>query len=199
MIEIQRKEDCCGCNACGDVCSHGAIRFKTDIEGFWYPEVDAEKCTDCGLCEKVCPLISPNKNNVIRFEKPLVYAAYHKDNRIRIDSTSGGVFSALADKMFTMQGYVGGAVYNENHTVKHIVTNDRELLPQIRSSKYLQSYTETLYSGIKNLLHKSEKVLVCAAPCQIAALYNILGKDHLTLTMRHLTDFPKSFGQKVER
>ncbi|MDR2408547.1 MAG: 4Fe-4S dicluster domain-containing protein, partial [Bacteroidales bacterium] len=58
MISITDKVQCCGCNACGDVCSHDAITFKTDIEGFWYPEVDKEKCTDCGLCEKVCPIIN---------------------------------------------------------------------------------------------------------------------------------------------
>lgn len=40
MIQITDKSKCCGCNACGDVCTHKAITFKTDIEGFWYPEVD---------------------------------------------------------------------------------------------------------------------------------------------------------------
>lgn len=42
MIDIKRKEDCCGCNACGDACAHEAITFKTDNEGFWYPEIDKE-------------------------------------------------------------------------------------------------------------------------------------------------------------
>jgi acetyltransferase-like isoleucine patch superfamily enzyme/coenzyme F420-reducing hydrogenase beta subunit len=130
------------------------------------------------LCEKACPVITPNKESAVRFEKPFVYAAYNRDENIRIDSTSGGIFSVLADKMFILNGYVGGAVYNENHTVKHIITNDRERLPELRSSKYLQSYTDTLYTDIKNLLKEGEKVLVCATPCQIAALYNVLGKDY---------------------
>ena len=67
MIDISDKAMCCGCNACGDVCAHDAITFKTDIEGFWYPEVDKSKCTDCGLCEKVCPIINIDtlkKNNL---------------------------------------------------------------------------------------------------------------------------------------
>lgn len=55
MIQITDKLKCCGCNACGDICPKDAITFKTDIEGFWYPEVDMERCIDCGLCEKVCP------------------------------------------------------------------------------------------------------------------------------------------------
>ncbi|MDR1846634.1 MAG: Coenzyme F420 hydrogenase/dehydrogenase, beta subunit C-terminal domain, partial [Bacteroidales bacterium] len=178
MINIINKKDCCGCNACGDICGHDAITFVTDIEGFWYPEVDKNKCTDCGLCEKACPIITPNKSKIERFEKPIVYAAYNIDDTVRIDSTSGGVFSVLAEKMFAENGYVGGAIYNEDHTVKHIVTKDNNLLPEIRSSKYLQSYTESLYIDIKNLLKQGEKVLVCATPCQIAALYNVLGKDY---------------------
>lgn len=52
MIDIKNKKDCCGCHACGDVCHAQAITFRTDHEGFWYPEVDKEKCTDCHLCEK---------------------------------------------------------------------------------------------------------------------------------------------------
>ena len=57
-MNIQNKVDCCGCNACGDICAHHAITFKTDNEGFWYPEVDTGKCINCGLCEKVCPIIN---------------------------------------------------------------------------------------------------------------------------------------------
>jgi acetyltransferase-like isoleucine patch superfamily enzyme/coenzyme F420-reducing hydrogenase beta subunit len=152
--------------------------MPNDFEGFFYPDVNKDLCIDCGLCEKVCPVITPDKGKIERFELPLVYAAYNIDNEIRIDSTSGGIFSALADKMFADNGYVGGAVYKDDHTVKHIVTNDKGRLSEIRSSKYLQSYTDMLYTDIKNLLKKGEKVLVCATPCQIAALYNVLGKDY---------------------
>lgn len=66
MINITNKSECCGCNACGDVCAHDAITFKTDIEGFWYLEADKDKCTDCGLCEKVCPLARSNKKLEVR-------------------------------------------------------------------------------------------------------------------------------------
>ena len=56
MINIVDKELCCGCNACGDVCTKDAIRFQADNEGFLYPVVDESKCVDCRLCEKVCPI-----------------------------------------------------------------------------------------------------------------------------------------------
>jgi acetyltransferase-like isoleucine patch superfamily enzyme/coenzyme F420-reducing hydrogenase beta subunit len=177
MITVLDKKDCCGCTVCGDVCGHDALMFVTDHEGFWYPQINKDKCTDCNLCNKVCPVLN-KRNNVIRYETPLVYAAYNTDNEIRIDSTSGGIFSALAEKAFTMNGHVGGAVYKGDHTVMHIVTKDKKLLPELRSSKYLQSYTGTLYSTIKKLLKQDEQVLVCATPCQIAGLYNFLQKDY---------------------
>ena len=95
MKEIIEKSKCCGCNACGDVCPKGAIIFQTDKEGFWYPEINQNLCIDCGLCQKTCPVLT-KADNVIRYDEPLVYAAYTKDEAIRTDSTSGGIHSMLA-------------------------------------------------------------------------------------------------------
>lgn len=181
MISIQNKEDCCGCNACGDACAHSAITFKTDNEGFWYPEVNKDLCTDCGLCEKVCPIIQ-RTDTVVRYDKPLVYAAYTKDDAIRTDSTSGGMHSMLAQAMYTKSAHVGGAIYNEDHTVRHIVSNDPSKLDEIRSSKYLQSSMDGQYREVKKLLLAGEHVFYCASPCQIQALYKFLRKDYHNLT-----------------
>ena len=99
MIQISNKIDCCGCNACGDVCGQHAISFKTDNEGFWYPEVDMQKCTDCHLCEKVCPIINVSELKKNDLPQSVCYAAEHKNLEVVFDSTSGGLFSALADVM----------------------------------------------------------------------------------------------------
>ena len=110
MIKITDKKDCCGCNACGDICPKGSITFKTDIEGFWYPDVNMETCIDCHLCEKVCPIINIDKLKKNDFDQPRCYAAIHKNYEVRFDSTSGGLFSALAEKMYRDKGFVGGQI-----------------------------------------------------------------------------------------
>lgn len=155
--------------------------MERDHEGFWYPKVDATVCDNCGLCENVCPLLEGNFIPVERLKSPKVLAAWNTDHVIRLDSTSGGIFSVLANKMFDADGFVAGAVFLKDHTVSHIVTNDRFLLEDIRSSKYLQSYSGEIFNSIKQLLEEGKKVLICATPCQIAGLYSVLGKDYENL------------------
>lgn len=182
MISIKNNIDCCGCNACGDVCAHGAITFKTDIEGFWYPVVDETKCVDCRLCERVCPIayceLKKNDNN-----PPVTVAAINKNMAVRWDSTSGGAFSALAEVMYEQGGYVSGAVYDENFLVHNFVSDKPEDLSRLRSSKYLQSNAEGLYVRIRELLRNGKKVLACGTPCQMAALRLFLHKDYDNLVI----------------
>ena len=182
MINISRKEECCGCNACADVCPKNCITFKTDIEGFWYPEVNKNTCIDCHLCEKACPIISP-ADKVVRYEEPRVFAAYTKDEEIRTDSTSGGIHSMLALAMYKKNAYVGGAVYNDDHTVSQIIDDNPARLPEIRSSKYLQSDSTGVYKEIKKKLREGREVFFCGCPCQVQALYKTLGnKEYDNLT-----------------
>lgn len=180
MINIINKVDCCGCNACGDICPKDAITFKTDIEGFWYPEVNKDKCIDCGLCDKVCPQIS-KAGHIKRYDTPIVYAAYTKDEEIRIDSTSGGLHSTLAIEVYKRGGYVGGAIYNEDHTVSHYISDNINDLSAIRSSKYLQSNMSGNFKRIKELLNQGEEVFYCGTPCQVQALYKFLRKEYTNL------------------
>lgn len=181
MIQIQNKNDCCGCNACGDVCAHGAISFKTDNEGFWYPEVDKEKCTDCHLCEKVCPIINVKELKKNDFEEPVCFAANHKNLEIRFDSTSGGAFSAMAEEVYKKHGFVGGAIYNEDFSACHYISDSKDDLKRIRSSKYLQSDAEGFYKQVKLCCETGKPVLVCGTPCQMAALRRFLRNDYENL------------------
>lgn len=212
MIDITDKAMCCGCNACGDVCAHNAITFNTDIEGFWYPEVDKDKCVDCGLCEKVCPIINIKELKKNDLPQSVCYAAEHKNIEVVFDSTSGGMFSALADVMYKDKGYVGGAIFNEDFSVRQYISNDKVDLPRIRSSKYLQSSLEGFFVQVKVLLRNDEKVLVCGSPCQMAALRAFLHKDYDNLIIadyicrginspkvwrKYLDSFEERYGSKV--
>ena len=178
MLNLKRREDCCGCNACGDICPRGAISYPRDEEGIWYPQIDRERCIDCGLCEKVCPII--HIDDLKHNDKPQAdcYAVEHKNLETVFDSTSGGAFSALADIMYRRGGYVGGAVFDEHMLVRQFISNNKDDLPRLRSSKYLQSNAEGFYREVKKLLDDGQEVLVCGTPCQMAALRAFLGKDY---------------------
>jgi len=178
MINIADKKDCCGCNACGDVCNCDAIEFITDIEGFWYPEVDNAKCKNCNLCEKVCPIINVKELKKNDLEQSICYAAEHKNLEVVFDSTSGGLFSALADIMYKENGYVGGAIFNDDFSIKHYISNNKKDLLKLRSSKYAESNLIGFYKEIEQLLKDGKKVLVCGCPCQMAALRAFLQKDY---------------------
>lgn len=213
MINIQNKVDCCGCNACGDVCAHQAIAFVTDNEGFWYPEVDKSKCTDCHLCEKVCPIININELKKNDLPESVCYAAEHKNLEVVFDSTSGGLFSALADVMYRHKGYVGGAVFNDDFkSVRQYISSDKKDLPRLRSSKYLQSSLESFFQQVLDLVKADEHVLVCGSPCQMAALRAFLRKDYDNLVIadyicrginspkvwgKYIDSFEERYGHKV--
>lgn len=176
MIDIADKSKCCGCHACAQACPKQCIRMEMDYEGFLYPIVNKDICIDCGLCEKVCPLL--DKVSTENFETPLIYAAYAKDESLRMRSTSGGVATMLANYMYREGAYICGAVYTDDFKVELIVTRKEEDLKRIQTSKYIQATVGNTYKKIKTLLDKGEKVFICSTPCQIAGLKKYLRKDY---------------------
>ncbi|RKE04597.1 Coenzyme F420 hydrogenase/dehydrogenase, beta subunit C-terminal domain [Marinifilum flexuosum] len=181
MIDVLEKKDCTGCSVCVDVCPTKAISLISDIEGFWYPEIDSNKCTKCNLCEKKCPVINLHKSKITTLEEPKCFVAIHKSIETRFNSTSGGVFSALAENTYKENGYVGGAIYGENFEVKHYISDNVDDLVKLRQSKYSQSKIDGFYKNVKLLLNEDRKVLVCGTPCQMAGLRGFLGKDYENL------------------
>lgn len=169
-IKIEDKTKCTGCTACQAVCPVNCITMKEDECGFKYPIVSEEKCIACHQCEKVCPMIGEHTHT----NKPqAVYAAWSKDSDIRFESTSGGIFSELANKVILNGGFVVGASYGENNVIEHIIINSIDDLKKIRQSKYAQSDVEGIYKKIK-ALSKERKLLFCGTPCQVAGLKNFL-------------------------
>ena len=174
MIAIKNKKDCCGCHACATVCAKHCIAMQTDEEGFLYPVVDKDTCTDCGLCEKVCPVINQSEPR-----KPLkVYAAKNKNEEIRRQSSSGGIFTLLAEKIIGEGGVVFGARFDEAWNVVHSWTDTIEGIAAFRGSKYVQSTIGCTYKEAKRFLLQGRKVLFSGTPCQIAGLKKYLCKDY---------------------
>lgn len=181
MINIKNKVDCCGCNACGDICPKDAITFSTDNEGFLYPQVNFDRCIDCHLCEKVCPIIHADEIKKNDFELPVCYAAQVKKLDSLFNSTSGSAFATLAEKMYKMGGYVGGAIFNEDYSVSQFISGNKDDLENLRNSKYVQSDSQGFFKQVRDLLIAGEKVLVCGLPCQMAGLKSFLRKDYENL------------------
>lgn len=177
MIQIKDKKDCCGCSACVQKCPKQCISLEEDNEGFLYPIVDKESCIDCGLCEKVCPVLHQGEPH-----KPLqVYAARNKDEEIRRQSSSGGIFTLLAEKVIQEGGVVFGARFDEQWEVRHDYTETVEGLAAFRGSKYVQSRMEDNYRKAEMFLKQGRKVLFSGTPCQVAGLKRFLRKEYENL------------------
>jgi coenzyme F420-reducing hydrogenase beta subunit len=174
MINIIDKPNCCGCHACYNRCPQKCISMQSDDEGFWYPVVDRKECIDCGLCEKVCPTLS----KPIVENHPAAYACRNKDDKIRQQSSSGGVFTIVAASVIANHGVVFGAGFDEDFNVLHSSVDSLDGLSNLRGSKYVQSSIGDTYEQAKDFLKQGRQVLFSGTPCQIAGLKSYLGKDY---------------------
>ena len=176
MIKIVDKFKCCGCYGCSTICPKQCIKFRIDEEGFWYPVCREEECINCGLCEKVCPILS--KKGMIEKKLPIAYAAISKDFDTRIMSSSGGIFSVLAEYVLEQGGIVFGAALNEKLKVEHIKVEKLKDLYRLRGSKYVQSKLGDTYRQVKKYLTDGELVLFTGTPCQVVGLKRYLMKEY---------------------
>ena len=177
MIDIEDKKQCCGCSACVQCCPKRCITMQEDTEGFLYPVVDECICVDCGLCERVCPVLNQSSER-----EPLeVYAAFNKNEEIRMQSSSGGIFTSLADQVIKEGGVVFGARFNEDWEVVHDYVETIEGLSVFRGSKYVQSRIGNTFSQTEQFLKQGRKVLFSGTPCQIAGLKLYLRKEYENL------------------
>lgn len=174
MIKLNKKSDCCGCRACIQKCPKQCISFIPDSEGFFYPFINEEKCIDCGLCEKVCPVINQGEA-----QEPLaIFAAVNTEEKIRKESSSGGIFTLLAKEVIAKGGVVFGAKFNDQWKVVHDYTETEEGLAAFRGSKYVQSNVSCSYTTAEAFLKQNRHVLYSGTPCQIAGLRKYLRKDY---------------------
>lgn len=174
MIDIKEKKQCSGCHACYNICPKDAILMIEDEYGFKYPKIDKEKCVECGLCSKVCPIINNKKIE----NKPKVYVCYNKDEETRAKSSSGGIFTLIATEILNRNGVVFGAAFNGDFSLSHAYVEKIEDLDKLRTSKYFQSTIGDSYKKVKEFLNNDRYVLFTGTPCQVEGLLEYLGKNY---------------------
>lgn len=168
------KTQCCGCSACESICSQKCISMVEDKEGFLYPNIDMKKCVSCNLCEKVCPVLNVEGEHIFEQE---AYVVQNIDERVCLQSTSGGAFTAIANEVIEEGGIVFGAAFDEDFNVKHIGTTSKDEIQKFRNSKYVQSDIRGTYSEVQKRIEEGQLVCYSGTPCQIEGLKRYLGKE----------------------
>ena len=180
MINIDDKTICSGCSACVNLCPQKCMFMETDKMGFSYPVVNIIKCVDCGLCEKICPglkKVADGKNKQL-----IVYAAQNTDEKMRMASSSGGLFATFAQYIISQGGVVFGAAFNNTfRSVHHIAVQTTQELYKVQGSKYVQSDVESSYRLARDFLDQGKKVLFSGTLCQIEGLKAFLHKEYENL------------------
>lgn len=174
-VSILKPEECCGCTACYASCPVGAIEMKADFEGFLYPNVDLNKCIDCGKCLKVC-------KNVRHYEEPQLIYSCRNNDELRARSSSGGVFSRLAEIVLAQSGLVCAVGYSDGCTecLHKIITNLDEL-DDLRRAKFVQSKKYDVFARLKKHLNDGKLILFCGTPCECGGLRQYLGREYSNL------------------
>lgn len=179
MQRLCEHKSCMGCAACANSCPKGCIHMEADGEGFLYPRIDEAVCISCNRCSTVCPVLSRSSKTPL--DAPRAYAAHNLDKNIVGSSSSGGVFTALAQNVLEEGGVVYGAAFRENFSVAHCRVETADQLPVFRGSKYAQSDVALSYRQVCDDLNAGRKVLFSGTPCQVAGLRSFLGKDYSDL------------------
>ncbi|WP_276864335.1 Coenzyme F420 hydrogenase/dehydrogenase, beta subunit C-terminal domain [Mediterranea massiliensis] len=184
MPQLAPKELCNGCEACANICAHGCISFQLNNTGFYYPLVNAEQCTNCGLCEKTCPILNNDSLTFrhIEYNDTIAYGAYIKNQKDIMKSASGGIAYALAQYIFKQGGVVYGVIYqNRFRDVVYTRSCTLESFQAMRGSKYVMARKYTIYKDVKKDLKSGKKVLFIGLPCEVGGLYSYLGHDYTEL------------------
>ena len=199
-MQIVDKSLCSGCSACLHICPKNSISMEPDKNGFLRPVIDETKCTNCGLCKKTCPVLNKKEQQEKNVQ---AYAVINKDEGVRKDSSSGGVFTQIAKYVLSKNGVVFGALFDENFKVKHAYIESENDLIKLQKSKYVQSEIGVTYKEAKNFLDQGRFVLFTGTPCQIGGLQAYLKKPYDNLITQdficHGVPSPKVWKKYIDK
>ena len=169
--QLANRRTCTGCMACVDVCPHGALKSYMGRDGHLYVRWNRTQCIGCNICSRTCPIVSGHEPTPGKSE---IFAAWANDETLRMKSSSGGVFAALAVEILAQGGVVFGAAMNGT-VVVHRAIERIEDLEALQGSKYQQGDLSGVYRKAREYLREGRPVLFSGVPCQIAGLYGVLG------------------------
>lgn len=187
IVLYERKEDCCGCGACVQICPRQAISMGENEYGFIYPAIDEKLCVQCGRCKAVCGY----QNETVLHEPIRTYAVVDKDEGRLKKSASGGAFAAIAAEVLNDGGVVFGAemaTEDEKISIRHVMIERKSDISRLQSSKYVQSKVGDVYKKAADLLQSGRKVLFSGTPCQIAGLKQFLKETRNVAENLYLVD-----------
>lgn len=197
MEKILSKQLCTGCTSCMNICPKHAIHMEENNEGFKYPVIDKNKCIDCDLCKKTCPVLNTKSNESI----DKCYVGYNKNSEERLSSSSGSIFSLVANTILDENGIVIGAAFDKNNVLRHIAINKKKELYKLKGSKYLQSELDNIFTYVKDNVD-NKKILFVGTPCQVSGLKAFLRKDYDNLIcidlFCHGVPSPKLFNKYIK-
>ncbi len=107
----------------------------------------------------------------------IAYACYNKNKNIRMQSSSGGLYYAVAELIINQGGVVYAAVYDKFEVI-HKKIDTIEYISESCGSKYAQSKLSDCYSFVKNDLINNLQVLFIGTPCQCYGLKAYLNRGY---------------------
>lgn len=186
MYVHSKKEDCCGCTACMNICPVKAVTMVSDEEGFLYPVIDEKKCIRCNMCRKTCDFVK--KHDWHSMKQPKAYAAKMKSDKERAASQSGGMFAALSEAVLDMGGVVYGAGFDSNWDVVHKRAVTKVERDAMRGSKYVQSRMGNNFEKVITDMQSGKYVLFSGTHCQCAGLKSLLEMKKVNTEKLFLVD-----------
>lgn len=109
-----------------------------------------------------------------------VYACMGNDLEVRRNSSSGAVFSVLAEEVIAHHGAVYGVAMTEDCRGAKVCRVTEDISP-LRGSKYFQAEVGDAFRQVREDLEKGLEVLYSGTGCQVNGLKLFLKKDYPNL------------------
>ena len=203
---------CTGCGTCVGLCPEEAVEMLMDYsKGIYVPWVDEERCNQCGVCLAVCPghtvdfkqlnldIFGRESEDILVGNYSNCYTGYATDPKIRYDSASGGLLTALL--IFALEeGVIDGALVtrmSEKNPLEPepFITRTRDEIVSAAKSKYCPVPANTAFGEI---IKEDGRFAMVGLPCHIqgvrkAEMVNRKLKEkivlHLGLFCNHTPSF----------